>query len=166
MCAIAQRQLRMKRMAQTHASAQLLGRAGMVDIFPFASSSCKPVREDCVTQLALNRWWRPQLSIVGAAGLPSVAMSGNVLRPSTTLVLSLRLPPTVDKEDAIRIVTETLTKDPPYGAKVTFTVKKAGSGWSAPDLKPWQVHQVLGFFFSRCFCICDGVQKVFTGFES
>jgi len=130
-------QLSDQRLAQSKAAAQRLGMAGMVGCFPFVTKSCKPVREDCVTQLALNRWWRPQLSIVGAAGLPSVSQSGNVLRPSTTLVLSLRIPPTLDKDDAIRVLNDTLLSDPPYGARVTFNVKKAGSGWSAPDLKPW-----------------------------
>jgi hypothetical protein len=32
---------------------------------------------------------------VGAEGLPNATTAGNVLRPSTTLKLSLRLPPTL-----------------------------------------------------------------------
>ncbi len=128
-----------QRLTQTREVAEVLGREGLVDIFPWASPDCQPVREDDVTQLALNRWWRAQLSVVGAEGLPSVAQSGNVLRPSTTLVLSLRLPPTLPKEDAISILTDTLTKDVPYGAKATLEVKKSGAGWSAPDLAPWWV---------------------------
>ena len=126
-----------QRLAQTKATAEVLGRSGLVDIFPFATPECQPVAEESVFELALNRWWRAQLSIVGAAGLPAVSDSGNVLRPYTTLVLSLRIPPTLPKEDAVRIVTETLTKDPPYGARVTLDFKKAGSGWSAPDVAPW-----------------------------
>jgi acetylornithine deacetylase/succinyl-diaminopimelate desuccinylase-like protein len=30
-----------------------------------------------------------------------------------------------------------LENDPPYGAKVTFDLEKASSGWNAPALAPW-----------------------------
>ena len=46
-----------------------------------------------LTELVLNRTWRPALEIVGADGLPAAANAGNVLRPLTALKLSLRLPP-------------------------------------------------------------------------
>ncbi|RYZ63399.1 MAG: M20/M25/M40 family metallo-hydrolase, partial [Proteobacteria bacterium] len=46
--------------------------------------------------LALARTWSPTLSITGADGLPPIGSAGNVLRPSTRLKLSLRLPPGVD----------------------------------------------------------------------
>lgn len=41
------------------------------------------------------------LSVVGADGLPETKIAGNVLRPSTTLKLSMRLPPTLDAKKAI-----------------------------------------------------------------
>jgi hypothetical protein len=44
----------------------------------------------------LNSVWRPSLAITGADGLPPTAKAGNVIRPSTTLRLSLRLPPNAD----------------------------------------------------------------------
>ena len=44
-------------------------------------------------EACLNRTWRPALSIIGADGLPPIANAGNVLRPTTSLQLSLRLPP-------------------------------------------------------------------------
>ena len=50
----------------------------------------------------LNRTWRPALSVVGADGLPAIADAGNVLRPRTSLKLSLRLPPTLDGAKATR----------------------------------------------------------------
>jgi hypothetical protein len=37
----------------------------------------------------------PQLSITGAAGLPTLQGAGNVLRPFTTITMSMRIPPTV-----------------------------------------------------------------------
>ncbi|MGZ5011397.1 MAG: M20/M25/M40 family metallo-hydrolase, partial [Methylobacter sp.] len=66
--------------------------------FPFMFGA-QPVGKDR-TQMVLNRTWHPALEVTGAAGLPSLANAGNVLRPLTTLKLSLRLPPTVDAQAA------------------------------------------------------------------
>src|SRR5690606_26569641 len=48
----------------------------------------------------LTRTWRGALSVTGAANLPGIANAGNVLRPKTSLKLSLRLPPTVHGDSA------------------------------------------------------------------
>lgn len=85
----------------------------------------------------LARTWRPALSVTGAAGLPSLENAGNVLRPNTTLKLSLRLPPTVDAERATRALKRLLEDDPPYRARVTFEPDWAASGWNAPATAPW-----------------------------
>ncbi|WP_263250170.1 M20/M25/M40 family metallo-hydrolase [Saccharopolyspora rosea] len=96
----------------------------------------RPVVED-EAELALNNTWRPTLSVTGAAGLPLPADAGNVLRPSTTLMLSFRLPPTADPEAALAAVRERLSTDVPYGARVTFGHSESGLGWNAPELAPW-----------------------------
>jgi acetylornithine deacetylase/succinyl-diaminopimelate desuccinylase-like protein len=85
----------------------------------------------------LNRTWRPALSITGADGMPSLESAGNVLRPQTALKLSMRLPPTIDGEEATRAMKETLEADPPNGARVSFEPDHAASGWNAPDIAPW-----------------------------
>src|SRR5690606_22572539 len=77
------------------------------------------------------------LEITGAAGLPDPASAGNVLRPQTTLRLSLRLPPRVDAERAKARLAELLTSDPPYGASVRFESREANDGWDAPPLAGW-----------------------------
>jgi acetylornithine deacetylase/succinyl-diaminopimelate desuccinylase-like protein len=51
--------------------------------------------------------------------------------------LSLRVPPTLSGAKAGEFVKQLLEKDPPYGAKVSFTLEKDGSGWNAPALSPW-----------------------------
>ncbi|MEZ5271354.1 MAG: hypothetical protein R2694_03455 [Ilumatobacteraceae bacterium] len=94
-----------------------------------------PVSDDR-TQQQIARTWEPTLSVIGAEGMPSVASAGNVLRPYTSLQLSVRLPPTVDPQVAVEALARTLTADPPYGA-VTFTGTNAGPGWAAPALAPW-----------------------------
>jgi len=84
----------------------------------------------------LRRSWYPTLSIVGAQGLPDSSIAGNVLRPSTTLTLSLRLPPSCDPVAAERAVVRTLTSNVPSNARVSVTAV-AASGWVTPELAPW-----------------------------
>ncbi len=103
--------------------------------FPFAGKTHPPGVEGA--ELVLNRTWRPQLTVVGAEGLPASASAGNVLRPKTSLKLSLRLPPTVDAEAATKAVKKALTAKPIQGAKVKFEAEQAGPGWNAPPLAPW-----------------------------
>lgn len=91
-------------------------------------------------ELRLNGTWRPTLSVVGAAGLPAPADAGNVLRPSTTLYLSFRLPPTADAAAALDAVRTALTTDVPYGAKIELARTESASGWNAPALAPWLVN--------------------------
>ena len=103
--------------------------------FPFAGGT-RPVSID-LADLVLNRTWRPMLSVTGADGLPPPASAGNVLRPKTSLVLSLRLPPAVKAESAARQLQAILETDPPYGAQVKFEYGQAATGWHAPQTAPW-----------------------------
>jgi acetylornithine deacetylase/succinyl-diaminopimelate desuccinylase-like protein len=99
-------------------------------------SGVEPV-EKSHAELILNRTWRPGLAITGAEGFPPIESAGNVLRRSTKLTLSIRIPPRVDPDRAARAVKEALERDPPYGAKVTFEPTGAAPGWDAPELSPW-----------------------------
>ena len=103
--------------------------------FPFVAGT-RPMSDD-LTELVLNRTWRPQLAVIGIDGLPNPADAGNVLLPSTTAKLSLRLPPTVDAEAAGTTLQKLLEADPPLGARVAFTPQAASAGWNAPSLAPW-----------------------------
>ena len=84
----------------------------------------------------LRTSWYPTLSIVGAQGLPDSTIAGNVLRPFTTLTLSLRLPPSVRSEVAEAALKKVLTENIPHNAKVTLAIG-GGSGWVSPELAPW-----------------------------
>jgi acetylornithine deacetylase/succinyl-diaminopimelate desuccinylase-like protein len=77
------------------------------------------------------------LSVTGADGLPPIANAGNVLRPKTSLKLSLRLPPTLDGAGATRELKRLLEADPPHGAVVTFETDQGATGWNAPATEPW-----------------------------
>jgi len=123
-----------QRIDQAKKSAQVLGTA-IYDKFPFVAGM-HPVTED-LTELVLNRTWRPQLAVTGVDGMPPLESAGNVLRPKTSVKLSLRVPPTLSGAKAGQLVKQLLEKDPPYGAKVSFKLEKDGSGWNAPQLSPW-----------------------------
>ncbi len=103
--------------------------------FPLAGKT-RPLSAD-PTELILNRTWRPALSVIGADGLPSVAEAGNVLRPMTTVKLSLRLPPTCDAKTATASLQSLLERDPPQNANVSFRSDWGATGWDAPELAPW-----------------------------
>jgi acetylornithine deacetylase/succinyl-diaminopimelate desuccinylase-like protein len=97
---------------------------------------CTPTTTDPVEAI-LNRTWRPALSVTGGAGLPSIDSAGNVLRPKTSLKLSLRIPPTVDGERATHVLKRLLEQNAPYNAKVTFTADHGATGWNAPETASW-----------------------------
>jgi acetylornithine deacetylase/succinyl-diaminopimelate desuccinylase-like protein len=96
----------------------------------------RPMIDDGAEAL-LNRTWRPALSVIGADGLPAIANAGNVLRPTTALELSLRLPPLVEGHAATLAMKSLLEADPPHGARVTFEPKQGATGWNAPPTQPW-----------------------------
>ncbi|HVV95635.1 MAG TPA: M20 family metallopeptidase [Rhodanobacteraceae bacterium] len=128
-----------QRAAQAKRTAEILGDA-VYSKFPLVDGM-KPMASD-LSELVLNRTWRPALSITGVGGLPPLDSAGNVLRPYTAVKLSLRVPPTLDAVKGGEFVKKLLESDPPYGAKVTFELEKAGSGWNAPELAPWLEHSV------------------------
>src|SRR5262249_38099263 len=103
--------------------------------FPFLPG-VKPIASD-PSELILNRTWRAALSVVGADGLPAIADAGNVCRPMTAVKLSLRLPPNVGADRACSALRSLLTKDPPYGARVTLDHLEGDEGWDAPPTAAW-----------------------------
>ena len=99
------------------------------------SPACE-VMGDSPAQRILRRTWWPTLSVTGMGGIPEPELAGNVLRPFTTAVLSLRLPPNVDAQVASAALERVLSTDVPSGAQVTISVDGA-DGWVAPPLEPW-----------------------------
>lgn len=51
---------------------------------------------DNLVEAYLNNTWRPNMSITGADGLPPIASAGNVLRPKTSVRISMRVCPAFD----------------------------------------------------------------------
>jgi acetylornithine deacetylase/succinyl-diaminopimelate desuccinylase-like protein len=137
-----------ERLAQARAAGEILGEQVWRQ-FPWIGCShgeggyahAMPTTTDPVEAI-LNRTWRPALSVTGAAGFPSIDSAGNVLRPKTTFKLSLRLPPTVDGQQATAQLKRLLETNPPYGARVTFDADCGATGWNAPAMAPWLARAV------------------------
>ena len=123
-----------ERVEQAKRAAEVLG-ATVSDEFPFVGGA--GAMSDDLTELLLNRSWRPQLAVTGIDGLPKPGDAGNVLLPYTAAKLSLRLPPTLEAKGAGALLKDLLERDPPYGAEISFGPQAASSGWNAPALAPW-----------------------------
>jgi len=123
-----------QRVEQAHKAAEVLGEE-LWRKFPLRPGMT-PVTPD-LPELVLNRTWRPTLALIGMDGIPPMGHAGNVLRPSTSARLSIRLPPTCDAKTAAEVVKKLLEADPPSGAEVSYVTDSAESGWNAPELAPW-----------------------------
>ncbi len=123
-----------KRLEQAQRAAEMMGD----DVFNrFPMKEAMQAMNSEAVELILNRSWRPALSYIGIDGVPNIESAGNVLRPSTSIKLSIRLPPTCNAEQASKKLKEILVSNPPYGAEVNFTPDWAASGWMAPEVEPW-----------------------------
>jgi acetylornithine deacetylase/succinyl-diaminopimelate desuccinylase-like protein len=127
-------QIPAERVAQARSAAAALGDKVFTE-YPLAAGM-SPMSDD-LTELVLNRTWRPQLAVTGIAGLPLPVDAGNVLLPFTEAKLSLRLPPTLDAERASALMGTLLQDDPPYGAQVEYTPGSSAVGWNAPATSSW-----------------------------
>jgi acetylornithine deacetylase/succinyl-diaminopimelate desuccinylase-like protein len=144
-----------QRLEQAKQAAEVLGDA-VYNKMPFAGHT-KPVSSD-LTELVLNRTWRPQLAITGMEGYPPPRDGGNVLLPFSTAKVSLRLPPTLDAQSATDLVKKILEADPPNGAEVTFDAEHGQSGWNAPAMAPWLEQSV-----ARASEVAFGKPAVYMG---
>lgn len=90
----------------------------------------KPTHEN-YAEVIKNCTWRPCISIVGASGFPVHSTAGNVLRASTTVRISMRLPPTRDHKQAHALLVQKLTENPPFNAKITVSGNHGGTGFNS-----------------------------------
>lgn len=123
-----------QRIEQAKKTAEVLDNKIYED-YPF-QPGVKPLLSD-LTELLLNNTWRPALAVVGADGLTQCENAGNVLLPWLKVKLSMRLPPTIEAQQAKNILKKTLESDPPFNAKVSFDIKESGTGWNATEVSPW-----------------------------
>ena len=93
--------------------------------------------KDNLEELSLNRGWRASLTVTGIDGIPPTATGGNVLRPSTTIKLSFRLPPTFDDKVAFQRLKKRIDSATPPDCQVEFSPPVTARGWNAPESEPW-----------------------------
>ena len=137
------------RLAEAKETARVLGDETW-NKFPFVPGM-QPVTKEPLEAL-LNRTWRPMLAYTGQAGFPDLVQGGNVLRPKTSIKLSLRIPPSLDATGLERKLKNLFESDPPYGARVEFEPEKGGAGWVAPEIAPWlqqSVEQASRTYFGK-----------------
>ena len=123
------------RVREAAAVAKIMGKSVYTN-FPWVEGAAPSGAED-LAELLLRRTWRPALSVTGAEGFPTLAQAGNVLRTSTALKLSMRLPPRCAAEPAGLALKAALEASPPHGAHVVFELEKSAAGWDAPASAPW-----------------------------
>ena len=123
-----------KRIQQAEHAADVLDK-NVYERFPM-KENIKPVTNNLV-ELILNRSWRPALSYLGADGLPKINDAGNVLRPFTSIKLSMRLPPTCNSKHVSKKLKELLLNNPPNNAKISFKIDWSVDGWMAPEISSW-----------------------------
>ena len=137
----------------------------VVEEFPW-KDDMKPSTDDNVEGV-LRRTWKPAVSVVGVDGIPSTANAGNVLRPYTTLQLSMRIPPTTNAKKAVSAMKKTLSENIPYDATVELKFEKAGEGWNAPESKPWLLEAIdkasKEYFGQRACSMGEGGSIPFMG---
>lgn len=88
------------------------------------------------TELLIKNTLKPGLAITGCDGIPSIQDGSNVMRTTTALKLSLRIPPGINPVDVDKALKAELERDPPYGAKVEYQSMNAGPGWQNSEFQP------------------------------
>lgn len=83
---------------------------------------------DTPTDRLINWTWKPALTVAGARGIPNVKDAGNVLRPYTTLYLSIRTPPTFDGILNGKKILEDITNQTPFNSTVLIENYEAFNG--------------------------------------
>jgi len=138
--------------------AQCLG-AEVYSQIPFVSEHGQPQFADeekkDLSELILNRTWRPQLSVTGmdTQCMPNLK-GGNVLRKYTKVKLSVRIPPSMDPEIAQSALKKACEAKPtPWGANVECELSgHAGAGFVCPEFEDWllaSMHSASQNYFGK-----------------
>ena len=80
-------------------------------------------------------WGKPALTVIGM-DVPSVAVSSNTLQPMTKAVISMRIAPGQDPEEALELLKQHVTENTPFGAQVEFLHTETGKPFMA-DTTGW-----------------------------
>lgn len=79
-----------------------------------------------------QKWRQPAMTII-AQEASSFAQKSNQVLPTARAIVSIRIVPDQKPHDVFEAVKAALTKDPPYGAKVTVTLSEHMVDWWMTD---------------------------------
>ncbi|MCF6249625.1 MAG: M20/M25/M40 family metallo-hydrolase [Desulfobacula sp.] len=120
-----------ERLTQMQKTAKLIN-ANLIDDLPLLNGACAMSGDPL--DLLINSTWKPAISYIGAQGIPQIKTAGNVIREYSKLLLSIRMPPTVDTTRPAQRLKALFENNSPYGAKVTYKLLKHAKGWDMPQL--------------------------------
>lgn len=72
---------------------------------------------------------RPAINVVGLDGVNSIKNAANVLCPTATARISVRLAPSQDPDEALKALEKHLNKVRPWGIRFTVTPRSSGAGF-------------------------------------
>lgn len=93
----------------------------------------EPLSTD-VTELLVNKTWRPAVSVIGVSGFPAAETAGNAMVPEITVRISVRTPPATDINKCINEMREKITVDSPHGVELEFVLGEHVDSWVSPEL--------------------------------
>jgi acetylornithine deacetylase/succinyl-diaminopimelate desuccinylase-like protein len=81
-------------------------------------------------------WSKPNVTVIGIDGPPSIADAGNVLLPVASAKVALRIAPGADAEAELAALMEYLRAHAPWGVEVNVKRVKASDAFIAPEGGP------------------------------
>lgn len=88
----------------------------------------------------LNNTWKPSITLVGLSGL--YPHEGNIIRKELTARLSIRIPPTLEPEDASASFVKQFAENVPFNSNVKIDRIYAGHGWNKKEFSA-KLKQIL-----------------------
>ena len=85
--------------------------------------------------LTARMWTRPALAVIGLDA-PRVSTASNTIAPCASALLSMRLAPGQDPDEALSALERHVHEHAPFGAPVTFTRVDRGRPFQAPSDSP------------------------------
>lgn len=112
-------------------------------------------------QLIQNRTWKPILAVIGQNGLPTCSQSSNLIHDKLTFKISIRLPPTLDPENAKNSLEKFFKNtEKLYGAQLELSNWVVSPGYSAYPILPAHkklLSEASNKFFGKKLLMCgDG----------
>ena len=97
--------------------------------------------------------WLPTLSVLGADGLPPTSKASGLVRNSTSLKLSFRIPPGVDGKKALQDTIKLLTHNVPYNATVEISNTAVNTGALDPESNAHAPDESLDLLYAEALTV-------------